>query len=338
MIRSMFTAISSLGLHQKYLDVVSNNLANANTTGYKADRVLFQSQFSQMLSPGSAPADPLGGTNPTQIGLGVGLGYISANFTQGTLQSTGRNLDLAVQGDGFFIYGQDVNQRFSREGSMNMDSEGYLVNMASGLRTQGWTADATGAVDTNTAIGDIQIATDQTLARATATVNMGGNLSADTVTDGTGEVTSTMAVYDSLGALQTGTVKFTRTAADPLVWTWEIVDPATGLPDPAFGVGNGTITFDVDGQVDTTITPNPVVTTAVQLPGSAGSANGELIDLTLDMTSMTMLTADNSVTVISQYQMFTSAPTTASFHWFTRTAWSRPLDSWRWRASPIPPG
>ena len=65
MIRSMFTAISSLNLHQKYLDVVSNNLANANTTGYKSSRVMFQDQFAQMMSPGSAPSATLGGVNPT---------------------------------------------------------------------------------------------------------------------------------------------------------------------------------------------------------------------------------------------------------------------------------
>ena len=98
---------------------------------------------------------------------------------------------------------------------------------------------------------------------------MGGNLSAETATDGTGSVSVSMGVYDSLGALQTASIKFTRTAADPLVWDWAIVDPATGLPDPAMGVGNGTITFDADGQLDSTINPNPVVTTPVQIPGSA---------------------------------------------------------------------
>src|SRR5512133_4157195 len=144
MIRSMFTAISSLNMHQKYLDVVSNNLANANTTGYKASRVLFQDQFSQMLASGSAPADPLGGTNPAQIGLGVRLGYVSPNFTQGSLQSTGRSMDLGVQGDGFFVYGQDAGRRYSREGSMSLDSNGYLVNSASGMRTQGWLTGANG--------------------------------------------------------------------------------------------------------------------------------------------------------------------------------------------------
>jgi flagellar hook protein FlgE len=191
----MYTAISSLSLQQKYLDVVSNNLANANTTGFKASRVLSQDQFAQTLSQGSAPTDALGGTNPTQIGLGVNLGYISSNFTQGALQSTGRNMDLGVQGDGFFIYGQDAVRCYSREGSMSLDSEGNLVNSASGLRTQGWLADADGNIDTDLTVDDIQIDTDKTLAKATENVLLGGNLSANTA----GGATDTVAVgmYDS---------------------------------------------------------------------------------------------------------------------------------------------
>lgn len=299
MIRSMFTAISSLSMHQKYLDVVSNNLANANTTGFKASRVLFQDQFSQMLTPGSAPTAQLGGTNPAQIGLGVGMGYISPNFTQGTLQNTGRNMDLGIQGDGFFIYGKDAGRRYSREGSMSLDAQGYLVDSASGLRTQGWLASANG-IDTNTPIGDIKIDTDQTLARATQNVFFGGNLSASTPTTGTGTVTVSMGAYDSLGALQSASVKFTRTAANPLVWNWAVVDPATGLPNAATGVGDGTITFDANGQLDTTVNPNPAVTTPVQIPGSAGSANGGQIALNLDFSKLTMLDATTSTTVTSQ--------------------------------------
>lgn len=299
MIRSMFTAISSLSLHQKYLDVVSNNLANANTNGYKSARVLFQDQFSQMLNPGSAPAATIGGTNPTQIGLGVRLGYVSPNFTQGTLQNTGRNMDLGVQGDGFFIYGQDGGRRYSREGSMSLDAEGYLVNSSTGLRTQGWLAGANG-VDTNLPVDDIQIDTEKTLAKATENVLFGGNLSATTATDGTGSVMVSMGAYDSLGTLTTASVKFTRTAADPLVWNWEVVDPATGLPNAATGVGAGTVTFDANGQVDTSLAANPVVTTPVAIPGSAGSANGGQIALDFDFSKLTMLDASTSATVTSQ--------------------------------------
>ena len=297
MIRSMFTAISSLSLHQKYLDVVSNNLANANTTGFKSSRVLFQDQFSQLMSPGSAPTNTLGGTNPAQIGLGVKLGYASGNFTQGTLQSTGRNMDLGVQGDGFFIYGQDAGRRYSREGSMSLDADGYLVNSASGLRTQGWLTGANG-IDSNAPVGDIKIDTDKTVAKATANVSFGGNLSAATVADGTGTLNVSFGAYDSLGKLTTAGVQFTRqdaTTGNPLVWDWQIIDPATGLPDATKGAG--TVTFDANGQLDTTVNPNPAVTTAVQFAGSTGA---DPIALNLDFSKLTMLNTATSASATSQ--------------------------------------
>lgn len=295
MIRSMFTAISSLNLHQKYLDVVSNNLANANTNGYKSSRVLFQDQFAQMLAPGSAPSATQGGVNPTQIGLGVGMGYVSPDFTQGTLQSTGRNLDLAVQGDGFFVYGQDAGRRYSREGSMGLDAEGFLVNAATGMRTQGWLADATGAIDTNATVDDIQIDTAKSLAKATENVFMGGNLSANT--DGAGTVNVTMGVYDSLGDLQQAAVQFTRggvAGAPTNVWTWQVMD--TSVTPPVAGTGTGTVTFDVNGQIDAA--NPPTVGTAATIPGSAGSTTP--IPVTLDFSKMTQLTATTSATVTSQ--------------------------------------
>ena len=292
MIRSMYSAISSLNLQQKYLDVVSNNLANSNTIGFKASRVLSQDQFSQMMSPGSSPTATQGGVNPIQIGLGVSLGYISSNFTQGVLQSTGRNMDLGIQGDGFFIYGNE-NRRYSREGSMSLDMDGYLVNSASGLRTQGWLADASGAIDNNIPVDDISIVTDNTLARATATVNLGGNLSAGTALNGTYNVT--MGVYDSLGALQTATVQFTRGATAGVTpnittqWSWALVnDPATAVAE----AGGGTITFDENGQYVSDTPGAPIV-----LQTSTGA---DAFDLTIDFSKLTMLSATSTVAVTSQ--------------------------------------
>ena len=292
MIRSMYTAISSLNLQQKYLDVVSNNLANSNTIGFKASRVLSQDQFSQMMSPGSSPTATQGGVNPIQIGLGVNLGYISSNFTQGVLQSTGRNMDLGIQGDGFFIYGNE-NRRYSREGSMSLDMDGYLVNSASGLRTQGWLADASGVIDNNIPVDDISIVTDNTLARATATVNLGGNLSAGTALNGTYNVT--MGVYDSLGALQTATVQFTRGATAGVTpnittqWSWALVnDPATAVAE----AGDGTITFDENGQYVSDTPGAPIV-----LQTSTGA---DAFDLTVDFSKLTMLSATSTVAVTSQ--------------------------------------
>ena len=80
MIRSMFTAISSLSLHQTFMDVVADNIANSNTPGFKSSQVLFQDQFAQMIAAGASPSATIGGINPTQIGLGARLGGIATNW------------------------------------------------------------------------------------------------------------------------------------------------------------------------------------------------------------------------------------------------------------------
>lgn len=280
MLRSMFTAISSLNLHQSYLDVVANNLANANTIGYKTSRVLFQDQFYQMLNPGSGPAANLGGTNPTQVGLGVKTGYISPVFTQGALQATGRNLDLAIQGDGFFVYDQGAQRRYSREGSLTLDSAGILVNASTGLRVQGWMANASGVVDTNLPPSNIQIPQNRTIARATQNAIFGGNLSADAQVGDS--VDTTMGIYDSLGQLHTATVTFTRTGAN--TWSWS-------ASAPAGATGSGTITFDANGHYASS------TGSVLSVPGSAGA---NPINATLDLTSLTMLSAPTSTAVTSQ--------------------------------------
>ena len=298
MIRSMFTAISALDLHQKFLDVVSNNLANANTTGYKANRVLFQDQYAQTLSPGAAPSTTIGGTNPTQIGLGVLLGYVSPNFTQGMLQSTGRNMDLGIQGDGFFIYGNQTNGRsFSREGSMSLDANGFLVDSATGARTQGWTVPAGATtVDTNLPVDDIKISTDNTQAQVTKNVVLGGNLTS-TVAAPVVNPTISLGVYDSLGKLQTGTITFTRgatTGASPNIqtaWGWAL----TGAAGTA---GAGTINFDQSGQYIAPATIGGDTTTPVTIPGSTGA--GAVTPVAIDFSKLTMLASPGSAAVTSQ--------------------------------------
>jgi flagellar hook protein FlgE len=290
MIRSMFTAISALNLHQNYLDVISDNLANSNTTGYKASRVVFQDQFAQIMSSGSAPSASSGGINPTQVGLGVKLGYISPVFTQGMLQSTGRSTDLAIQGGGFFVYRAGDEQRFSREGSLEIDSTGYLVNNSTGMRIQGWTVPPNGLiVDTNQPVGDMQISLDATLAQATQNVVMGGNLDSTTATGGT--VDSTFGVYDSLGSLHTVTARFTRTGAN--AWSWAMQDPGS------LGIsGTGTLAFDNQGHYTAT---GSAMTTPIVIPGSAGAANVSLATLpNFNLTKMTMLDAANGASARSQ--------------------------------------
>ncbi|MEI6289576.1 MAG: flagellar hook-basal body complex protein, partial [Chloroflexota bacterium] len=292
MIRAMFTAISSLNNNQKFLDVVSNNLANANTTGYKSSRVLFQDQYAQLMSPGAAPATNVGGINPTEIGLGVKIGYVSPNFVQGMLSSTGRNMDLGIQGDGFFIYGGAQGRRYSREGSMNLDADGVLVDSSTGLRTQGWMATAN-KIDSTMPTTDITLTTDKTLAKATANINLGGNL---TSTSAVGDkATVSIGVYDSLGQLQKANIVFTRSAVvngPPITnpWAWQIFNTAT---PPVAGTGTGTVTFDANGQYVSSSVPAP----AVSIPGSAGAG---AVTPIIDFSKLTALASATSASITSQ--------------------------------------
>ncbi|WP_299026669.1 flagellar hook protein FlgE [uncultured Thermanaerothrix sp.] len=284
MLRSMFTAISALNANQAFLDVVADNLANANTPGFKASKVLFQDQFSQLLSPGSAPTNELGGINPTQIGLGIKIGYITPVFSQGMLQATGRNSDLALQGDGFFIYRKGGELFYSREASLHIDAQGYLVNSSTGQRIQGWQnpIGSQGPINTNNPIGDLAVPLDLTLAKATSSMIIGGNLSSDLAIGQSYPVT--LGVYDSLGQSHSLTVTFTRTGDN--TWSWQVSSPTTAQ-------GNGTLTFDTNGNVI-----NTQVLNNIRIPGTNGAA--DVVITNLDMSQVTMLATESSIAVTSQ--------------------------------------
>jgi flagellar hook protein FlgE len=127
MLRSLFSGISGLRAHQQMLDVTSNNIANVNTTGYKANETTFEDTLSQTLTGAGAPTATQGGTNATQIGLGVQLAGTSTNFTQGSDQATGRQGDLLINGDGFFVVSNNGQQEYTRAGSFSLDQNGHLV-------------------------------------------------------------------------------------------------------------------------------------------------------------------------------------------------------------------
>ncbi len=136
MLRSMSSAISGLRNHQVAMDVIGNNIANVNTVGFKSGRVDFKEAIYQAYSKGSAPlADgTLGGTNPVQVGLGMNLGSIDTMMTQGTVESTGKNTDLMIQGEGFFVLGDGTSaSNYTRDGAFALDSAGDLVDPVSGL-------------------------------------------------------------------------------------------------------------------------------------------------------------------------------------------------------------
>ena len=285
MLRSMLTAISSLNLNQNYMDVIANNLSNANTTGFKASRFSFQDQFTQLLSVGTSPSTSQGGTNPTQIGLGVRLGNISPLFSQGSLQSTGRNSDLAIVGDGFLMYANNGKTFYSRDGMLTMDSDGYLVHGSSGMKIQGWQATTAGTVTnlaTNVPPGEIRLPLDTTLARQTGNTTMIGNLNSTTAVNGT--YTATLGVYDSLGVYHNLAVTFSKTADN--TWNWSVSgDGATRLTDPASRVNFSNTGQFVSGAGQ------------ISLPGANGAATQTI---NIDFAKLTQLASTSSVNMGDQ--------------------------------------
>jgi flagellar hook protein FlgE len=154
MMRSLFSGVSGMRSNQMMMDVVGDNIANVNTSGYKASRVVFQDTLSQLLTSGSAGnGSNIGSTNPAQVGLGVHVNAVDAIQTQGAIQNTGRATDLAIQGSGSFVMLSGTDTTYTRAGSFSLDASNHIVD-PSGAMLQGWPADATGAIP-STAPGSI---------------------------------------------------------------------------------------------------------------------------------------------------------------------------------------
>lgn len=129
MMRSLFSAVSGLKNHQTAMDVIGNNVANVNTTGYKTSRTVFQDIYSQTISSATAPTATTGGINAKQVGLGVSISAINMNMTQGSTQSTSAPLDFAISGEGFFVVDTGGGTySYTRNGFLTLDAQGYLVN------------------------------------------------------------------------------------------------------------------------------------------------------------------------------------------------------------------
>src|SRR5699024_4031191 len=128
MLRSMYAGISGMKGFQTKLDVIGNNIANVNTSGFKKGRVTFQDMMSQTTSGAQGPTETRGGTNPAQVGLGSQLGSIDNIHTQGFRQTTNNPLDLALEGDGMFVLQDEDTTYFTRAGNFYLDDEDRIVN------------------------------------------------------------------------------------------------------------------------------------------------------------------------------------------------------------------
>jgi flagellar hook protein FlgE len=196
MLRSLWSGVSGLQAHQIALDVEGNNISNVNTTGFKYSRANFADMLSQTKRIATAPQSSRGGQNELAIGLGAQINSTQKIFMQGSLQTTDKNTDMAIQGDGFFMVSADAGNtyRYTRSGDFNFDANGNLVDN-SGYVVQGWLKEITSEsdacmsedlfteVNTSGPIGNIQIDPGLTLpAKATGEIQLKANLtSGDTI-------------------------------------------------------------------------------------------------------------------------------------------------------------
>lgn len=137
MANSLLTGFSGLASHQRMIEVVGNNLANLNTTGYKSQRASFADVFYETVKGGSGGAPGvIGGSNPAQIGNGSKLASVAVNFSQGGLDTTGSEFDFAIDGEGFFVVNSENGPHYTRAGAFSIDNDGFLVDSATGYHVQ----------------------------------------------------------------------------------------------------------------------------------------------------------------------------------------------------------
>jgi len=229
---ALYTGLSGLLAHQRKLDVTGNNIANSNTTGFKRTRLDFQTQPMRNFSVGSPPGDNTGGTDPVQVGLGVGIAGAKRDQSSGAITFTGDPRDLAIDGEGFFVVQERGQQFFTRDGAFRRDAQDNLVT-ASGANVMGLGVDANfnvveGALEPiNIPVGGLNIAEE------TDRVVVGGNLDAGGIIAQAGGV-STITRDTAGNGLQT-TAGAPATAAT-LLTDIELLS-ASGSGTPQFTVG-----------------------------------------------------------------------------------------------------
>ena len=240
---ALYTGLSGLRVHQTYIDVIGNNLANVSTPGFRGARATFSDILSFTVRAGSGPNGTFGGQNPLQIGTGAFMSSVDTDLNQGTLQDTGRTLDVALQGRGFFTLTNGSQTFYSRVGSFGIDADRTLVDLRTGLKV------------VNSTGGDITVPTSDTLpAQQTNEIDFQGNLPA--------EVGGPLEeIVESNTALQSGT------AASKLA-------TAGGAAAPQFdltGLLGQTLLVSVDGGAQQSLTvPN-------QPPFDAGPVDATVV-------------------------------------------------------------
>jgi flagellar hook protein FlgE len=244
MMRSLYSGVAGLQNHQIRMDVLGNNIANVNTTGFKKGRVNFQDLLYQAMSGAARPTAETGGVNPKEIGLGMLVASVDTLHVQGALQSTGKVDDVAIQGNGFFILKNGERSYYTRAGAFGLDVDGRLVNPANGMRVQGWMSRRIGTEDVLNVSANpedlfVPVGTKEP-ARATTQVDYACNLDKRTaeIPDGANEATiarntirTDFDVYDAFGTKHVLRIDFSRVTGSPNQWNALVtVDPEAAVP------------------------------------------------------------------------------------------------------------
>jgi flagellar hook protein FlgE len=200
---ALSSGVTGLKVHQSWLDVTGDNLANLNTVAFKGSNVTFSELLSQTVRQATGPVGSLGGTNPQQLGSGVGMSGVTRNMNQGNISATGQDLDVAIDGSGYFVLNNGTQDVYTRMGSFGIDSQNTLVDPATGYKVQ--RIGTTGESDGFQIAGDssIRIPWDAAMrANPTSSITINGNLrsSAESSAAVTQKLTSNLAFTTTSGA------------------------------------------------------------------------------------------------------------------------------------------
>ncbi len=283
--------------HMSFMDVVGNNIANVNTVGYKSSRVNFQDILGQTVKGASAAQNGRGGTNAAQIGLGMSLGGIQTLMTQGSLQSTGKSTDLAIQGDGFFVESDGTQTFYSRDGGFDIGTDGSLISPNTGLHVMGWAPDAAGMIDTQQPLTSLVIPYGARIAAKPSTnMTFSGNLDAGLATGDA--INTTLTAYDTLGNPHSVALSLTKNATAD---TWDVAatyddDGDPGTAPIAATIGTAQIVFDpVTGGLTT---PADGLVNISLATGSAIASPPLAFDL--DLSKVTQFSGSSQLALLSQ--------------------------------------
>jgi flagellar hook protein FlgE len=298
--------LSGLSAAAKSLDAIGNNVANANTVGFKAS----QAQFADVY------ASSLTGAGTGQVGIGVKVATVAQQFTQGNITGSNNPLDVAINGGGFFRMSDQGTITYARNGQFQLDKDGFIVN-ANGSHLTGYVANSVGVLSTG-APADLNINTadlpPNESSEVTALLNLDSRKTAidQAVTPfnmndpASYHNATSVSVFDSLGnshVLQTFFVKTAPLAASPAGTpaTWQVYASVDGtmLPSPPGGQ-IGSITFSTDGSINTALTTMPI--TNVQLPVATGAQSpiGGAAGISIDFAGTTQFGSAFSVNALSQ--------------------------------------